>query len=211
MLRAIHPAKDVDGFHPRNVGKAFLGQPALVPCTPQGIVDLLKREKVELKGAHAVVIGRSTIVGKPLAILLLEEHCTVTICHSRTRDLPGVCRNADILVAAVGQPALVTRDFLKKGVVIVDVGMNRLTSKETVIELFGEGSKKLDIFERRGSTLVGDVHPTDPIGIAAAVTPVPGGVGPLTIVHLMKNTVAACRSRRSRAPLIRKGVANHVD
>jgi methylenetetrahydrofolate dehydrogenase (NADP+)/methenyltetrahydrofolate cyclohydrolase len=204
VLKAIHPAKDVDGFHPRNVGKLFLGKETLTPCTPTGIVDMLRREEIPLKGSHAVIVGRSNIVGKPLALQLLQEHCTVTICHSRTRDLPGVCRNADILIAAVGAPALVTKDFLKAGVVIVDVGINRVDDREELIRLFGHNEKRLEGFQKRGYTLVGDVHPTDPVGIASALTPVPGGVGPLTIAHLMRNTVTACRRRRARAPLMNK-------
>lgn len=204
VLAAIHPAKDVDGFHPLNAGKVFLGRQALAPCTPRGIVDMLQREGFELKGLHAVIVGRSNIVGKPLAILLLEQHCTVTICHSRTQNLPEVCKNADLLVAAVGRPALVTKDFIKEGAIVVDVGTNRLTSREEVVRLFGEDSPRLLKFDEKGSTLVGDVHPRDPLGIARALTPVPGGVGPLTIAHLMKNTVLACRSRRAEAPLVKK-------
>jgi methylenetetrahydrofolate dehydrogenase (NADP+)/methenyltetrahydrofolate cyclohydrolase len=161
-----------------------------------GIMEMLKREGVPLKGAEAVVVGRSNIVGKPMALLLLHQHATVTLCHSRTRDLAGVCRRADILIAAVGRTALVTKEFIKEGAVIVDVGMNRVETLEQVVDLFGEDSPRVGVWEKRGSTLVGDVHPRDPMGLAAAVTPVPGGVGPLTIAHLMKNTLLACKSRR---------------
>jgi methylenetetrahydrofolate dehydrogenase (NADP+)/methenyltetrahydrofolate cyclohydrolase len=161
-----------------------------------GIMEMLQREGVPIKGAEAVVVGRSNIVGKPMAMLLLHQHATVTICHSRTRDLAEVCRRADILIAAVGRTALVTRDYIKEGAVIVDVGMNRVETLEQVVGLFGEDSPRIDVFKKRGATLVGDVHPRDPMGLAAAVTPVPGGVGPLTIAHLMKNTLLACRSRR---------------
>ncbi len=194
---AVHPAKDVDGFHPLNAGKLAQGRPGLVPCTPLGIVRLLERERVPVEGAHAVIVGRSNIVGKPLAQLLLAGHATVTVCHSRTRRLEEVCRSADILVAAVGRPALVGRDFLSPGVVVVDVGVNRLEDREQVRRLFGDDSPRLESFDRRGSALVGDVHPRAPRGVASAVTPVPGGVGPLTIAMLMSNTVQACESRRA--------------
>jgi len=196
ILLAVDPDKDVDGFHPVNVGRLSIGRFTLAPCTPMGIMEMLQREGVPIKGAEAVVVGRSNIVGKPMAMLLLHQHATVTICHSRTRDLAEVCRRADILIAAVGRTALVTRDYIKEGAVIVDVGMNRLETLEQVVDLFGEDSRRIDVFKKRGSTLVGDVHPRDPMGLAAAVTPVPGGVGPLTIAHLMKNTLLACRSRR---------------
>ncbi|MCZ6768179.1 MAG: bifunctional 5,10-methylenetetrahydrofolate dehydrogenase/5,10-methenyltetrahydrofolate cyclohydrolase [Acidobacteria bacterium] len=196
ILLAVRPDKDVDGFHPQNVGHLVSGKVGLAPCTPMGIMYLLKREGVILKGAEAVVVGRSNLVGKPLAFLLLHQHATVTLCHSRTRDLPAVCRRADILVAAVGQPALLTRDYLKEGVVIIDVGTNRVESVEEGIRLFGKDSERIARIQAKGYTLVGDVHPRDPIGVAKAVTPVPGGVGPLTIAHLMKNTVTACTMRR---------------
>jgi methylenetetrahydrofolate dehydrogenase (NADP+)/methenyltetrahydrofolate cyclohydrolase len=196
ILSAVDPEKDVDGFHPVNVGRLSIGEFTLAPCTPMGILEMLKREGVPLKGAEAVVVGRSNIVGKPMALLLLHQHATVTLCHSRTRDLAGVCRRADILIAAVGRTALITKDFIKEGAVIVDVGMNRVETLEQVVDLFGEDSPRIDVWRKRGSTLVGDVHPRDPVGVAAAVTPVPGGVGPLTIAHLMKNTLLACESRR---------------
>lgn len=196
ILKAVNPDKDVDGFHPVNVGKLVTGQAKLAPCTPMGIIEMLKREDIPLKGAEAVIVGRSNIVGKPMALLLLHQHATVTICHSRTKDLPAVCRRADILVAAIGRPAMVTGEFIKEGAVVIDVGINRIEDENQVRSLFGDGSKRLETFAKRGSTLVGDVHPRDPYGLASAVTPVPGGVGPLTIAHLMKNTLIACEVRR---------------
>ncbi len=198
VLETIHPDKDVDGFHPINVGKLCVGKTSLAPCTPSGILEMLKREGIRLVGAQAVVVGRSDIVGKPMALLLLHEHCTVTICHSQTRDLPAVCSQADILVAAIGRPAFFSREFIREGTVVVDVGINRIETREEVTRLFGEDSIKMAHLEKRGSVLVGDVHPRDPLGVAAAITPVPGGVGPLTIAQLMKNTVLACRLRRPR-------------
>lgn len=195
VLEAVDPAKDVDGFHPVNVGRLCQGDFTLAPCTPMGIMEMLRRENVPLKGAEAVVVGRSDIVGKPMAFLLLHQHASVTICHSRTRDLPAVCRRADLLVAAVGWPALITRDYIQEGAVVIDVGINRLTDREKVVELFGEDSPRVARFDKKGAALVGDVHPRDPYGVASAVTPVPGGVGPLTIAHLMKNTLLAHRQR----------------
>lgn len=196
VLEAIDPAKDVDGFHPVNVGRLVAGDAVLAPCTPLGILAMLDREGIPIQGAEAVVVGRSNIVGKPMALLLLHRHATVTLCHSRTRDLPAVCRRADILVAAIGRPAMITGEYIKEGAVVVDVGINRIEEKERVIELFGEDSPRLETLARKGSTVVGDVHPRDLLGRAAAVTPVPGGVGPLTIAQLMKNTLAACQARR---------------
>lgn len=196
ILNSVLPEKDVDGFHPVNIGRLVTGDHTLAPCTPMGIMEMLKRESIPLKGAEAVIVGRSTIVGKPMALLLLHEHATVTLCHSRTKDLPAVCRRADILVAAIGRPAMITGDYIKEGATVIDVGINRVESESQVIELFGEDSPRIATFAKRGSTLVGDVHPRDPYGIAAAVTPVPGGVGPLTIAHLMKNTLLACKARR---------------
>jgi len=196
ILRAVEPTKDVDGFHPVNVGLLTIGTFTLAPCTPMGIIDMLKREGVTLKGAEAVVVGRSNIVGKPTAMLLLHQHATVTVCHSRTWDLAGVCRRADILVAAIGRAAMITREYIKPGATIIDVGTNKIQDRDTVVRLYGPDSAKLKAFDKQGSVLVGDVHPTDPLGLAGAVTPVPGGVGPLTIIHLMKNTVLACRSRK---------------
>jgi methylenetetrahydrofolate dehydrogenase (NADP+)/methenyltetrahydrofolate cyclohydrolase len=186
----------VDGFHPVNVGNLVAGRTGFVPCTPAGILEILKRSKIPLKGARVVVIGRSDIVGKPVAMLLLHEHATVTICHSRTRDLPAVAREADILVVAMGKPAFVTSDFIKPGSTVIDVGMNRLTTEEEVRRIFHDPTGPLAALQKRGSVLVGDVQPEDARAIAGAFTPVPGGVGPLTIVMLMSNTIQAARLRR---------------
>ena len=200
VLGAVDPAKDVDGFHPASVGALVTGRPCLVACTPAGILEILKRSQIPIAGRRAVVLGRSDIVGKPVAFLLLHEHATVTICHSRTRDLPAVAREADILVAALGRPAMVTREYLRPGVTVIDVGINRLTDAAEVERLFAAAPARLDQFRRQGSLLVGDVHPTDVAQCAGAYTPVPGGVGPLTIAMLMANTVRAARLRRgSRA------------
>ncbi len=196
VLMAVDPAKDVDGFHPVNVGNLVAGRTGFVPCTPAGILEILKRSKIPLKGAQAVVIGRSDIVGKPVAMLLLHEHATVTICHSRTRDLPAVARGADILVAAMGRPAFVTGDFIKPGATVIDVGINRLTTEEEVRKVFHDTAAPLATLAKRGAVLVGDVQPEDARAIAGAFTPVPGGVGPLTIVMLMSNTIKAARLRR---------------
>lgn len=196
VLDAISPEKDVDGLHPVNVGRLVAGKFTLAPCTPMGIIEMLQREGVTLEGAEAVVVGRSNIVGKPTALLLLHQHATVTICHSRTRDLPAVCRRADILVAAIGRPAMITREYIREGAVVIDVGTSRIETEAEVRRLFGDDSPRLKTFAKRGSTLVGDVHPRDLLGVAAAVTPVPGGVGPLTIAYLMKNTLLACKARR---------------
>ena len=197
IFEAIDPAKDVDGFHPENVGRLVHQTPALVPCTPAGVMELLDRSGVEIEGRQAVVIGRSDIVGKPLAMLLLHRHATVTICHSRTVDLPRVASRADVLVAAVGRPAIVTTDFVKPGATVVDVGTNTLTDRDRVVSIFGAGSKKLAAFDGRGRVLCGDVHP-EVAGIAGAVSPVPGGVGPLTIAMLLSNTVRAAEERLRR-------------
>ncbi|MGD1156548.1 MAG: bifunctional 5,10-methylenetetrahydrofolate dehydrogenase/5,10-methenyltetrahydrofolate cyclohydrolase [Terriglobia bacterium] len=196
VLMAVDPAKDVDGFHPINVGNLVAGRTGFVPCTPAGILEILKRSNIPLKGARAVVIGRSDIVGKPVAMLLLHEHATVTICHSRTHDLPAVAREADILVAAMGKAAFVTGDFIKPGATVIDVGINRLTTEEEVRKIFPDPTGPLATLERRGSVLVGDVQPEDARAIAGAFTPVPGGVGPVTIVMLMSNTIQAARLRR---------------
>ena len=196
VLMAVDPAKDVDGFHPVNVGNLVAGREGFVSCTPAGILEILKRSHIPLKGARAVVIGRSDIVGKPVAILLLHEHATVTICHSRTRDLPGVAREADILVAAMGKPAFVTGDFIKPGATVIDVGINRLTTEEEVRKVFHDPTAPLVTLARRGSVLVGDVQPEDARAIAGAFTPVPGGVGLLTVIMLMANTIKAARLRR---------------
>ena len=199
IFAAIDPSKDVDGFHPENVGRLVQQTPSLVPCTPGGVMALLDGSGVELEGRQAVVIGRSDIVGKPMAVLLLHRHATVTICHSRTVDLPRVASQADVLVAAVGRPAMVTTDFVKPGATVVDVGTNTLTDRNRVESIFGAGSKKLAAFDRRGRVLCGDVHPAV-AGVAGAVSPVPGGVGPLTIAMLLSNTVRAAEERLRRRP-----------
>ena len=196
VLMALDPAKDVDGLHPVNVGNLVSGRPGLAPCTPAGIIEILKRSGYTLKSARAVVIGRSDIVGKPLAILLMHNHATVTICHSRTKDLPGVAREGDILVAAMGKAAFVTGEFIKPGAVVIDVGTNRLTTPEEVRRIYRDPAERLKKLEEKGSVLVGDVQPEDVKEKAGAYTPVPGGVGPLTIIMLMVNTVEAARLRR---------------
>jgi len=192
VFDAIEPAKDADGFHPVNVGRLVQGRATLMPCTPSGIIELLVRENVPMSGRHAVVIGRSEIVGKPMALLLLQRDATVTICHSKTADLPAVCRQADILVAALGRPGFVTSAFVKPGAVVVDVGITPLNERSRVVDLFGEGSAKVAAFDAKGSVVVGDVHP-DVANVAGALTPVPGGVGPLTIAMLLKNTLTAAK------------------
>ena len=198
VFDAIDPTKDVDGFHPVNVGRLVQGRSSLAPCTPSGIIELLDRAGIEIAGSRAVVIGRSDIVGKPMALLLLHRHATVTICHSRTRNLPEVASSADILVAAVGRAAFVTRDFVKPGATVIDVGMNRLDDAARVEQLFGAESKKMAAFGKRGSVVMGDVHP-EVEQVAGALTPVPGGVGPLTIAMLMSNTIQAAEARRERS------------
>lgn len=196
FLDLIDPARDVDGFHPLNVGLLQQGRPAFVPCTPAGVMELLDASGVALAGAHAVVVGRSDIVGKPMAALLLQRHATVTVCHSRTRDLAAVCRTADVLVAAVGKAGLVGGDFVKRGAVVIDVGVNRVTDPELVERLFPGDEGRRAQLARRGSTLVGDVDFTAASRLAAAITPVPGGIGPLTIAGLLSNTVRAACQRR---------------
>jgi methylenetetrahydrofolate dehydrogenase (NADP+) / methenyltetrahydrofolate cyclohydrolase len=195
VLMAVDPAKDVDGFHPMNVGLLSTQRPGLVPCTPAGIIEILKRSKIPITGQDAVVVGRSDIVGKPIAMLLLNGNATVTVCHSRTRDLPGVCRRADILVAAIGRAGMITREFVKPGATVIDVGMNQVTDRAEFDRLFAGNAKREETFRTRGSTLVGDVHPHVE-EVAGAITPVPGGVGPLTIAMLMANTVRAAKLRR---------------
>jgi methylenetetrahydrofolate dehydrogenase (NADP+)/methenyltetrahydrofolate cyclohydrolase len=191
VLNGIQPGKDVDGFHPYNVGNLVAGIPGPRPCTPAGIMELLRRYQIPIAGRNAVVVGRSDIVGKPMAMMLLHQHATVTICHSRTRDLAAECRRADILVAAIGKPALIRGDFIKPGATVIDVGMNRLATAAEVESVYGAGSPKLAALASRGSVLVGDVHPLEMAEQAGAYTPVPGGVGPLTIAMLMANTVEA--------------------
>lgn len=200
VLMTVDPAKDVDGFHPMNVGFLSTQRPGLVPCTPAGIMEILKRSNIPVLGQDAVVIGRSDIVGKPTAMLLTNGNATVTICHSKTRDLPGVCRRADILVAAIGRAGMVTRDFVKPGATVIDVGMNKVTDRAEFDRLFAGNARREETFRTKGSTLVGDVHP-EVADVAGAITPVPGGVGPLTIAMLMANTLRAAKLRRaSRMP-----------
>jgi len=198
VLLAVDPAKDVDGFHPMNVGFLSTQRPGLVPCTPGGVMEMLRRSNIPVAGQEAVVVGRSDIVGKPMAMLLLNANATVTVCHSKTRDLPEVCRRADILVAAIGRAGMITRDFVRSGATVIDVGMNKVTDRAE-FERFFKGNEKRELgFAKNGSTLVGDVHP-EVAEIAGAVTPVPGGVGPLTIAMLMANTVRAAKLRRGSA------------
>ena len=195
VLMAVDPAKDVDGFHPMNVGFLSTQRPGLVPCTPAGVMEILKRSGIAIAGQEAVVVGRSDIVGKPVAMLLLNGNATVTVCHSKTHDLAGVCRLADILVAAIGRAGMITREFVKPGATVIDVGMNKVTEQEEFERLFAGNAKREETFRTRGSTLAGDVHP-DVAQVAGAMTPVPGGVGPLTIAMLMANTVRAAKLRR---------------
>lgn len=196
VLNAVDPAKDVDGFHPVNVGRLTLNEPGPRPCTPAGIIDMLDRHNIELNGARAVVIGRSRIVGLPVALLLLHRHATVTICHSRTRDLPAVAREADILIAAIGRTAMVDAAYIKPGAAVIDVGMNKITSREDVARYFGDDPKRFAALEKNGHTLIGDVHPREAAQVAGYFTPVPGGVGPLTVAMLMRNTLTAMKMRR---------------
>jgi methylenetetrahydrofolate dehydrogenase (NADP+)/methenyltetrahydrofolate cyclohydrolase len=196
---AVSPDKDVDGLHPLNLGRLAAGLPGLRPCTPAGILELLKRYRIPIGGKHAVVVGRSDLVGKPVALLLMHQHATVTICHSRTPNLAEVCARADILVAAMGRPALLTRDFIKPGATVIDVGTNRISYRAEAARIFRDSAEKLAEFDRKGSLLVGDVDPMDVAEIAGAYTPVPGGVGPLTISMLMVNTIEAAERNLGRA------------
>jgi methylenetetrahydrofolate dehydrogenase (NADP+) / methenyltetrahydrofolate cyclohydrolase len=195
VLMAVDPAKDVDGFHPVNVGYLSTQRPGLVPCTPAGVLEILNRSKIPVAGQEAVVVGRSDIVGKPVAMLLLNANATVTVCHSKTRDLPGVCRRADILVAAIGRAGMITRSFVKAGATVIDVGMNKIDSQAEFNKFFAGNTKREQAFAAKGSTLIGDVHP-EVAQVAGAITPVPGGVGPLTIAMLMANTLRAMKLRR---------------
>jgi methylenetetrahydrofolate dehydrogenase (NADP+)/methenyltetrahydrofolate cyclohydrolase len=191
----IDPAKDVDCFHPRNVGLLVQGRAILGPCTPSGVIELLRREQIPTAGRRAVVIGRSDIVGKPMALLLLQRDATVSVCHSKTQDLAAMCAEADILVAAIGRPGFVTKDFVKPGAVVIDVGINPISDRDLVVKLFGAASPRVASFDHKGTAITGDVHPE--VGeVAGALTPVPGGVGPLTIAMLLKNTLTAATSRR---------------
>jgi methylenetetrahydrofolate dehydrogenase (NADP+)/methenyltetrahydrofolate cyclohydrolase len=195
LLEAVRPDKDVDGFHPVNVGRLQTGQPALAPCTAAGIIEILKRSNIQIAGQNAVVVGRSDIVGKPTAILLLAENATVTVCHSRTRDLASFTRRADILVVAIGKPAFVTADMVKPESTILDAGINRIVDRAEFDRFFAGDAGREELFLRRGSTVVGDVEPKA-FALAGAYTPVPGGIGPLTIAMLMANTVRAAKLRR---------------
>ena len=195
VLVAVSPEKDVDGFHPVNVGYLSTQRPGLTPCTPAGVIEILKRSKIDISGRDAVVLGRSDIVGKPVAMMLINNNATVTVCHSRTIDLAAHTRQADILVAAIGKAAMVTPDMVKPGATVIDVGINRVMDQRKLREYFGDDPKRLEDFAKKGSTLVGDVHPRV-AEVAGAITPVPGGVGPLTIAMLMSNTVKAARLRR---------------
>src|SRR6266567_4756168 len=195
VLMAVDPSKDVDGFHPVNVGFLSTQRPGLVPCTPAGVLEILKRSNIPIAGQEAVVVGRSDIVGKPVAMLLLNANATVTVCHSKTRDLREVCRRADILVAAIGRAGMITRDFVKPGATVIDVGINAVTDAAEFRRFFAGDATREEGFRKKRSTLIGDVHP-EVAEVAGAITPVPGGVGPLTIAMLMANTVKAARMRR---------------
>jgi methylenetetrahydrofolate dehydrogenase (NADP+)/methenyltetrahydrofolate cyclohydrolase len=198
VLETVDPAKDVDGFHPVNVGRLVLGQPTLAPCTPAGIIELLERSGIEIGGARACVVGRSQIVGRPVAQLLLQRDATVTICHSRTRDLAAVTREAEILIVAIGRAAFIRGEHIKPGATVIDVGMNKVTDEASARDFFGavEAEKRLAVIAKRGYTLIGDVHPAEADEVAGLRTPVPGGVGLLTVAMLMRNTVTAARRRR---------------
>jgi methylenetetrahydrofolate dehydrogenase (NADP+)/methenyltetrahydrofolate cyclohydrolase len=198
VFDTVRPDKDVDGFHPTNVGYLVQNRATLVACTPSGVIEILERSGIPIAGTRAVVIGRSDIVGKPMALLLIHRHATVTICHSRTVDLPRIAAEADLLVAAIGRPGFVTKAFVKPGATVIDVGINRLDSRAAVERMFPGDAKRLADFERRNSMIVGDVHP-DVAEIAGAMTPVPGGVGPLTIALLLRNTLRAAQDRAARA------------
>jgi methylenetetrahydrofolate dehydrogenase (NADP+) / methenyltetrahydrofolate cyclohydrolase len=198
VLEAVDPAKDVDGFHPVNLGRLVSGRPGLAACTPAGCMEILRRGEITMEGAHAVVLGRSDIVGKPMALLLMHANATVTICHSKTRDLPEVVRRADIVVAAMGKAGYVAADWIRSGAAVIDVGTNKVTDGKEAERLLRNFPARLDKFRAKGSVLVGDVHP-DAINTAGALTPVPGGVGPMTITMLMSNTIKAARLRRGKA------------
>jgi methylenetetrahydrofolate dehydrogenase (NADP+)/methenyltetrahydrofolate cyclohydrolase len=200
IIETIDPAKDVDGFHPVTIGRLSMGRPTFVPCTPAGIIELLDRYQIPIGGANACVVGRSQIVGRPAAQLLLQRDATVTICHSRTRDLAAVTRQADILVVAIGRAGLIGREHIKPGAAVIDVGMNKVTDVAVARKLFGaETEKRLETISKRGYTLVGDVNPAEADEVAGSRTPVPGGVGLLTVAMLMRNTVQAARQRRGLA------------
>ncbi|HEV2182766.1 MAG TPA: bifunctional 5,10-methylenetetrahydrofolate dehydrogenase/5,10-methenyltetrahydrofolate cyclohydrolase, partial [Candidatus Acidoferrales bacterium] len=195
ILEAVDPAKDVDGFHPLNIGKLIEGRPSMVACTPLGVMEILRRSGIVVEGADAVVVGRSNIVGKPMALLLMQANATVTVCHSKTRDLRHFTRAADVVIAAIGRPAMITRDDVRPGATVIDVGVTRITDSRLAETIFTNFPERLEKFRKTGTAVVGDVHP-DVAEIAGAITPVPGGVGPLTIAMLMSNTVKAARLRR---------------
>ncbi|MFZ0638492.1 MAG: bifunctional 5,10-methylenetetrahydrofolate dehydrogenase/5,10-methenyltetrahydrofolate cyclohydrolase [Candidatus Acidiferrales bacterium] len=195
ILEAVDPAKDVDGFHPMNIGKLIEGRPSMVACTPLGVMEILRRSGIPIEGANAVVVGRSNIVGKPMALLLLHANATVTVCHSKTRNPRKFTREADILIGATGRPALIGPDDVKPGATVIDVGVTRITDPQQAEKIFAHSPERLEKFRKNGSAIVGDVHP-DVAQVAGALTPVPGGVGPLTIAMLMSNTVKAARLRR---------------
>lgn len=201
VLEAVDPAKDVDGFHPVSMGMLVSNRPGLVACTPAGCMEMLRRNKIPIEGANAVVLGRSDIVGKPMALLLLHANATVTICHSKTRDLPDVIRRADILVAAIGKAGYVQPDWIKPGAAVIDVGTNKVTEAAEAAQLLRNFPERLEKFRAKGNVLIGDVHP-DAIQVAGALSPVPGGVGPMTITMLMSNTVKAARLRRATSAAV---------
>ena len=205
VLEAVDPAKDVDGFHPLNLGKLVAGRPGLVACTPAGVMEILRRSGIAIEGANAVVVGRSDIVGKPMALLLLHANATVTVCHSKTRLLADVVRGADIVVAAIGRAAMVEASWIRPGATVIDVGINRITDAAEAAKIFANHPERLRQFREKGSVLVGDVHP-DAAEVAGAITPVPGGVGPLTIAMLMSNTVRAARLRRAASSVSARSV-----
>jgi methylenetetrahydrofolate dehydrogenase (NADP+)/methenyltetrahydrofolate cyclohydrolase len=211
ILESVSPAKDVDGFHPMSLGHLVTGQPGLVACTPSGVMEILSRSDIRVDGANAVVVGRSDIVGKPMALLLLHANATVTVCHSKTRDLPSVIRGADIVVAAMGRPGIIAADWIKRGATVIDVGTTRITDAAQAEKLFANFPERLAKFREKGFTVAGDVHP-DAVEVAGAITPVPGGVGPLTIAMLMSNTVKACELRRDRSRYAReRTIAERAD
>src|SRR5689334_10008020 len=204
IIEAIDPAKDVDGFHPVNAGRLAMGRPVFVPCTPAGIIELLDYNAIEIRGANACVVGRSQIVGRPMAQLLLQRDATVTICHSRTRDLAAVTRQADLLVVAIGRAGMIGREHIKPGAVVIDVGMNKVSDADDVRRLFGAAAeKRLEVVAKRGATLVGDVNPAEAREVAGMFTPVPGGVGLLTVAMLMKNTLKAAKLRAAASSTLR--------
>jgi methylenetetrahydrofolate dehydrogenase (NADP+)/methenyltetrahydrofolate cyclohydrolase len=198
VLEAVDPSKDVDGFHPVNLGRLVRGEAGLVACTPSGVMEILRRSGIATEGVPAVVLGRSDIVGKPMALLLMHANATVTICHSKTRDLQQIARRSDLIIAAMGRTAMVTPEWIRTGATVIDVGINRITDPAEASQIFAKFPQRIEQFKQKGSALVGDVHP-DAAEIAGAITPVPGGVGPLTIAMLMSNTIAAARLRRAQA------------